>query len=165
MKKEMNQSQYAKHRGVSRSYINQLLKTGKIPAAALVKKGRHRLINVAIADRSLLKNLEPSRKKKIIKDMGVGGMSYSEARTLHEQLKVALKQMELKIMRGDYVLVDDVNRQGFTIGMQIKEALKAMPERLAPTLAAESDAFEIKQILNIEINMVLEGLFDALKVQ
>ena len=81
----------------------------------------------------------------------------------NELEKLLLAQIKRKRESGELVEVEVINRQGFEAGKAIKDQLSAIPDRVAPLVAAETDTFECKQLMIREIDYVLEGLHDKLK--
>lgn len=62
---EMSQAEYARYKKVSKAYISNLIKVGKISPVAWEWVGKRRVINVELADRALSGNLNPAFTKKI----------------------------------------------------------------------------------------------------
>lgn len=80
------------------------------------------------------------------------------------QAKVQKEEMKVKQETGEWIELDNVERQGFEAGKQVKESMKSMVEQLSNNLAAENDVFRIKQLLTKHINRTLEDLSKSLKI-
>ena len=90
-----------------------------------------------------------------------------KVKKLNERLlRARAKEAELNLgkQQGQLVDIETVETANFVIGKQVKESLYSMIERLALELAAEDEAFKIKQILKKQINTTLENLYLNLKI-
>ncbi len=172
----MNQSEYAKHRGVSQQCISKYIEREQLKWS-VTKKGRAYEIDPDKADRELEETLDPinrpkSKPKKGAKttklspavmegkarEGGTAGMTYSTARTLSEQYRAALRKLEYDEKSGKLILASKVARDADSVGRLIKERLTAIPIRIAPLVAVKSDPFECEQVIKKEINQILEEL-------
>lgn len=172
----LNPTQYGKHRGVSRQRVEKYIEKGLLDGAYINErtgKGSNKYkINPIKADKLLEGNLSQENrkasaeeKKRTTKKAGIEDeLSFSEARTLNEKYKAALKKLDFEERSGELVLVDEVKRLGFAAGREIRDKLISIPDRCSPLVASESDQFECKQILLKEINFILEGLNTALQI-
>lgn len=167
----MTQSEYAQHIGVSQPRVHKMIQTGKIPKSAMDGK---RIIS-ELADKALGKNLEPARKQKselpveekekVVQAAGIKTLDYTTARTLNEQYKAALNKLEYEQKSGKLIDASEVEKRAFLAGRLIRDQLLSIPDRCSALVAAESDAFNCKQIILKEINYILENLSDAVKIQ
>lgn len=87
-----------------------------------------------------------------------------ELQRRNELEKLLLAQIKRKRESGELVEADLINRQGFEAAKAIKDQCSAIPDRVAPLVAAESDIFQCKQIVIKEIDYVLENIAEKLKV-
>jgi hypothetical protein len=175
----MNQKELAAKIGVSRPRVSQYIKRG-ILKRSVTRKGRKTDINYEIAKQELKENLDPGRhpkakakkgKKKVSpqekdevrKKAKIDGVDYQTAKTLTEQYNAALKKIQFDEKKGTLVNVEDVQRVVYEAGRQVKEHLMAMPDRIAPLVAAIDDSFECKKILASEINIALKDLADTIR--
>jgi len=179
----LNQKEFAKHIGVSQPRVSKYIKDGLLKTS-VKRNGRWVDIDAKKAVKELGKSLDPGRKVKAaggrkkkkksdeidseVKEntaarAGTGGVDMATARALNEQYKAALKKLEFDQRKGILVNIEDMKRLAFEAGKQIKEHCLAIPDRCGPLVAANSDAFECKQILLEEINIALENLSEVLK--
>jgi len=138
---------YAKKKGVTRSHIYQLLNDGIIPADAVQKKGRGIQIDEEKADAHVLPKASAQTST---------GLSYTDAKTLSEKYKAALLKIELDTQTGKLVSAEEVKRTAFTTGRQLRDALLAIPDRVAPMITADPE--KAADILTKEISQALEVL-------
>ncbi len=82
----------------------------------------------------------------------------------NELEKLLLAQIKRKRESGELVEIELVSRQGFEAAKAIKDQLSAIPDRVAPLVAAETDPFKCKQLMIKEIDYVLESLHQGFKV-
>lgn len=183
----MNQSQYAKHRGISQQRVAKLIQQGKIKKG-VKKKGNVYSIDPVKADAELEGNLAPinrpkpkksepkpksgkrSKKKdppqaemqNTAKEGGTVGMSYNTAHTLHEQYRAALRRLEYEEKKAELIPAESVRKDADALGRLVKGLFTAMPPRTAPLLAAESDPFKVQQMMIKEINQILDEISDTL---
>ena len=69
-----------------------------------------------------------------------------------------LREMEVRRKRGDLVEKVKVEAEAFRCGRTVRDALLALPDRLAGVLASESDQKKVHAILTKEIRQALEAL-------
>lgn len=97
------------------------------------------------------------------KNMGV----YSQARAVKETFVAKTAQVKYEQMMGQLVEVDEVRKAAKLIGLNIRNALENLPNKLAPIVTAETDVAENKRILASEIKAALDNLsrgdYDFLK--
>lgn len=162
MAEEMTQAEYAKYKEVSRAYVTNLIKKGKLPSNVWRWDGKKRLINVEAADRALLENLDPAYQKKTTtaKEAKLDKITYQEARTLNERYSASLKKLKYEAEQGKWIWRKDAEKMVFSGATQFKESAMSMIERVAPLMTAESDLFKAKQILQVEIRRMLQDLSD-----
>ena len=66
--------------------------------------------------------------------------------------------MEYERRKGTLVDGEEANRQAFTQGRQIRDAMLNIPDRIASMIAAELDQDVVHAILTKELRQALEGL-------
>ncbi len=74
----MSQAEYSRHRKVSKAYITNLIKAGKIPPSAWKWEGKKRMIDSDFADRALANNLNPALTRKIKPDLDLSEMKLDD---------------------------------------------------------------------------------------
>jgi len=182
----VNQSEYAKHRGISQQRIAKLIQQGKLKKA-VKRKGNVYRIDPVKADLELEQNLDPinrpappkaepkpkSKKggknkptsaemESTAKAGGTKGMDYNTARTLLTQYSAAIKKLEYETETKKLIPAEQVRRDADALGRLVKGLFTAMPPRTAPLLAAETDPFKVQQMMIKEINQILTEIADTL---
>ena len=146
-KKLLSQTEFAKLKGWSKSYVNKIIKLGMIP----YKDG---LIDVAEADKSLKENSDPSRKL----DKPVEQMNFTEARTVREQYR-ALKEMQDYQKRvGQLLDTDTVMRLQGAVLQNIRSRILSLPAKLAVLSFGSSTIAENEAIIRKGIHEVLDEI-------
>lgn len=79
--------------------------------------------------------------------------------------EAALLKLKHDAELGKYLLADEVRKDAAEAARMTKDQVLALADRCAPLVAANSDQFECKQILLTEINYILQGIADGLRVQ
>jgi hypothetical protein len=133
---QMTQSEYARHRGVTRQTIHKLIQSGRIPLIA-TGDGR-KMIDVVAADRAL----GEARERVAVDDDhllertapgSLGGLT--RAKTTVEEYNARLKQLEYEERVRELVRIDDVTRSMVCCAEVIVRELDRLPSR-AEDLAA-----------------------------
>lgn len=164
----MTQAEYARHRNVNRSYINRLAKRG-----ILVMRGR--LVDVAASDAVLDDkpiDVEPHESapgphaRPAQESLGgPAGSSFAQARTAEMVFRARLRKLEFETKSGKFLPSDEVKVKWYTLARQIRDKLLALPAKLAPQLAALSEAREIRDLLDAEIVAILKSLQEEIRYQ
>jgi DNA-binding Lrp family transcriptional regulator len=139
----ITQAAFARLRKVSRQRVSRLVKDGVIPT----HKGK---IDPAEAEVAIAARSAPA----------VTSMSYSSARTRHEQFRAALAELDFKARSGEMIPVEAVKKTAFETGRRIREAVKNITPRIESILAAETDVARVRAILDREHDAVLMDLSD-----
>lgn len=153
-------------RGVTRQAVDAAVKSGRI-ADAVVDTGK---IDVAQADILWAKNTNPvsgehgrvSKGRKntsedllaAAKELGVDPdalPSISESQTLKLAYQAKLAQLEYEEKTAKLVDAEDVNKRAFRIARITRDAMMAIPDRVAAEFAGMTDAFSIHTKLTDEI--------------
>ena len=75
--------------------------------------------------------------------------------------KAIQAEIELKKSLGELVLVEEVRDAAFKEGRRLRDAIMAVPDRLASLVAAETDPAKCREMIAKELRLVLEGLVSA----
>lgn len=134
----LSQYAYAKRVGLSRAYINELVRDGVIP----LHDGK---INPEEADRIL--NAKKNTRK-----------AYQEAKTLLMNIRAQILQLELNRKKSQLVDIDEVTEHMLKVANKVKERLLKIPDKVAQKLAVESEPTKCMQIIDKEIRTALEEL-------
>lgn len=176
MSKTASRLEYAKLRGVSRQAVDAAVKTGRI-AAAVGPDGR---LDIALADKLWAENTNPvqgehghvrKRVKKgqeeiveAAKSVGIDPNApppLSESKTLEAAYKARLAQIEYEEKSGQLVEADKVKKEAFRTARITRDAMLAIPDRLAAELAGITEPFVIHQKLTAEIRGAIEEVSKA----
>lgn len=88
-------------------------------------------------------------------------MNFQLARTLREKYAALAAKVEYEEAIGLLVPKKDVDRQAFELARQAQQSLLAIPDRMAPVLAAESDQHQVHTLLTNEIHRAMAEVIKA----
>jgi hypothetical protein len=162
----MTKTEYARHRGVSQPYISKLAKNG-----ILVMRGNK--IDVAATDTVLDDKpvADPdsppagpqasfARPIRTSEDLGPtppgqqAGASFGQAKTIEMVFRAKLRRLEFETKQGKLIDAEAYRRAAADAFRMFRDGLLGIPDRLAMTIAAESD-------LKTEITRELEAASNA----
>jgi hypothetical protein len=177
-------AEYAKHRGVSKAAVSKAIKAqrislieGKIDAAVAdmqwarnsrVRAGSGRPgaatagggaaargggVVIAVLPRPLAGDAGVGAGDP---DAQPGGDDYWNSRSRREAAEAELAEIELAEKTGQVIAVKAVESVWAQALASMREHLLQVRARLAPLLAAETDAFQIDQMLDLEHNQALQ---------
>lgn len=86
---------------------------------------------------------------------------YQKARAVKEHYNARIAQLEYEEKAGKLVDADEVRRQYEDAGRKIKQGMQAIPDRVAPIVAAESDPKVVHEMISKEVEQVLKELADS----
>ena len=162
----MTTTEYAKHRGVSDSYIRRMRREGRVV-------GEGRLIDVAATDALLDDSTHPLRGGDRTEhaaepaqpaSSGVSiadGIHVREAVRRERLAKARLAELELGEKSGDLARRKEVDRHVFTMARQALERLRTVGSRLRTSLAATSDPRECEALIDAEVRIVCDEMIKA----
>lgn len=165
-------AEYARRRGVSRTAVYKAMRWR---IAEAVQPDRR--IDVAEADRLWIANTDPTRGGN---GRGAGPrVTEEEARAifdawknggpippLHVSRLVLLHyraeslRLDIGLKTGELMWVADAERDGFKVGRAARDAMLAIPDRLAAEVAGMDDAEKIKARLTAEVIAALGPIMD-----
>lgn len=165
---------YARHRGVSHPSVLRALEGGRI------RKNAAGMIDSAEADRMWAANTDPSKPRNSVTGnprhkrpkggpslpMGyredaardANGASdhirsgYSQAAAIQKTYQAKREKLAYEKEVGKLVDADEVRAATFKAGRAARDRMLGIPARLAPILAAESNAAEVQRLLEEAIN-------------
>jgi hypothetical protein len=154
------------HRGVSAAAITKALQAGRITETA---DGR---IDVVAADAQWAANTRAradvgqQRPEKLRMDAsaaagagaGTDDPDYWQSRAKREAAEAAKAELELGQMRGDLLEVTAVRTTWARVLSSAQQTLMQVAPRLAPVLAATTDAAEIQTLIDAELDRALEQI-------
>lgn len=145
----MTQAQYARHRDKSPQYIGKLAKAG-----ILVMRGR--MVDAAASDAVLDDKPDDAPS-------GQQPTTFAQARLAREVFSAKLKMLEYETRIGKLVQTDEVSIKWFTLNRQIRDRVLGIASKLAPQLAAETEARRVREILDAELTAILKGLAEDIR--
>jgi hypothetical protein len=155
---------YAKHRGVSLAAVQKAIHSGRITPNA------DGLIDSDRADAEWAAKTRPGQRRtrsappavrEPAEASGAGGLDYFRARAIRENYLARLAKIEFEEKTAKLISRDEVQVAAFTKARTVRDNLLNIPDRLAATLGAESDADKVHQILTGEIRRALDELAGA----
>lgn len=162
----MSNTAYAKHRGVTKQYIGQLVKRG------ILQKTKDSLLDPAIADPIMDAYREPAKKTVAEKHPAAPQETYAPARrtisvaelpTLllktrikSETEKAKLLEIKAKVEGGKYIDRHEAEAIIFKRLRPIRDNLLTIPDRLSAELTASQDRHNTHKLLYNEIVRILD---------
>jgi len=155
----MNQSQYARHRGITKQTVNRYFQSGFLGPALVFQPGRKKpLIDSTLADGILDSFLDPRFTKKLKPSVKDG--SFLRARAEAEMYRAKLLKQKLDEKMEKYILRSEVQAQ-IEIAWKITEkVLGTIPARCAAKSEpkTEEDRKFIEKLLEKEVTAILRDL-------
>lgn len=172
----LSQRAYARRRGVTHSAVQKALRTGRISALA------DGTIDPRAADRQWAANTDETKPLNSVSGApkhrrrpgdapgpvgGEGGngepegrvsRSYQAARTMREVYTARRAKLDLEVAEGKLVPVEEVRAHAFDCARRVRDAVLAVPDRLAPVLAGMTDTEEVRRELRAELRKALAEL-------
>jgi len=151
---------YAKHRGVSLAAVQKAIHSGRITPTA------DGLIDSDRADAEWNAKTRPGQRRarpvasttREPAEAPAAGLDYFRARAIRESYLARLAKLEFEERIAKVVDRDEVQVAGFTRGRVVRDNMLNIPDRVAATLAAESDEGRVHRILSDEILRALDVL-------
>jgi len=164
----ISQAEYAKHRGCSEAAVSKAIKAGRIslidgkidPVAADAQWARNSRVRAGSGRPPAGPGALPGPLAGDGEDPDTkpGGDDYWNSRSRREAAEAELAEIELAERNGQVILVKAVEAVWAQALGATREHLLQVRARLAPLLAAESDAFKIEQLLDAEHSQALQHL-------
>jgi len=162
----VNQSEYARHRGVSHQAVMRALREGRIT------KEPDGSINPAKADAQWSANTDfsrqPDKARRTVKGEAppsAAGPDYNVSRAVREAYTARLAKLEYEEKTGKLVDAEKVKMQWFNTLRIVRDRILQMPDRLAATFAAEVDTLKIKTTMDAELRRILDDAADEVAKQ
>lgn len=161
----VSQAEYARHRKVDRSYISRLAKAGVLVM-------RHGKVDVRASDAVLDDRpvaVEPGETTSsnqvpaAPESVGPQPTNYAQARLAEMVYRAKLRRLDYETRSAKLISADEVKAKWFVIARQIRDKLLAAPTKLSPQLAALTDAYAVRELLECEIVSILRALQDDLR--
>lgn len=84
--------------------------------------------------------------------------AYSKAKAADKTYVAKLRELELKVKRGELVTAKSVREKGGELGSVLIRAIAAFPSRVTPKLAHMNDAQDIHEYLTDELNDMIKAI-------
>ena len=168
----MTKTEYAKHRGVSQPYISKLAHNGIL----VMRGGKIDVVatDQVLDDKPLPEIEEPppiqtplSRAPDAVRmeQMPARGgndrdrkTTYAEARTIRTVFQAKLARLDFETKQGKLIEAAGVRMRISEHVRAFRDGMLGLPDRLASTLAAETDQRKVHVMLKTEITRELEAL-------
>lgn len=185
----MNLQQYGDHRkalglrGTSHVAVLNAINDGRLSAPAVQRQGRSWIIDPALADAQWASRTDPSERGAMgggtARPIGTapavasppaadqppaavkGGPPLAISKQVKAAYEAKLTELDYKERNGELVAVRDVKSQAFACARAVRDGMMGLADRLAPQLAATTDARECHRLLSDEIRVALRGLADG----
>lgn len=166
----MSRRAYARHRGVTLRAVQKAIKAGRIQLVG-------DKIDAQAADAQWHRNTDPDQQMRAAGVLGHpdpsqprGGQEpqrerFIDARTRRELAHAEIAEKRLAEIEGRIVQAGDVKRAVETACRTARNALLAIPDRLAHSIAAESDPAKVAELLNAEFRRICVDLAAAMQGQ
>lgn len=157
----MNQSEYARHRGITQPSVHQAIKTGRITT---VQHNGKTLIDSEVADKQWPMSAKrirvaaaPKAREPISHPPPEAQpiQTVATSRAKREQFEAQIAEMKALSLAGTLVERDRTRRAAIDAASALRLALEHLPAKLASRLAAETQAATIRQLLDTEIRHAL----------
>lgn len=185
----MNLQAYAAHRkahglrGQSHVAVLKAIQSGRLTSPAVRRDGGHWVIDPELADQQWAATtgsapaggvppgsppthegrqktgaaIEAFEAQASMK--GVPSVAVSKA--VRAAFDAKLAQLEYQQKSGELVRRDEITREAFALARAVRDSMMRVPDRLAPILAATTDARKVHQVLSDEIRVALRSLADG----
>lgn len=152
----MTQAEFARHRAVARSTVNEYKKKGWL---VMTDEG---LVNVVASEKLLADNLDPTRGgDRTRAQKPAAERRLSDAKAEEIETKISRQRLLLEKEAGRLVDKELTFRFVFNLARNAQESLMSIADRLAPLVAAESDPARVHEMLSDEIRLVCNNLAKA----
>lgn len=164
----MNLMQYAQSRGLSYQTLARWAQRGRL--TTLKRDGKAYVIpDPQALDREIASIKSPDRggkapstnvdeqlRRQQADERAVP--SFARSRAIREAFSAKLSELEFKQRSGKLVEKSELKMRLAKLHMNVRDALRTIPDRVAPIVAAETDQAKIHAMLLAEIGQALEGL-------
>lgn len=164
--------EFAKHLGVSPSYVTALKQAGRLvldeEGRVFVEASCARIADTAGGNEAVAARHAKRRGRTASDPIGaaaapdhetpepVGGRAYWDRRAAAASAE--LREIELAEKKGTLVQVEAVRRAGVEIGTALRSALENLPDQLAPALVAINDEVKVHALLAEHFQAVLNDI-------
>jgi len=147
----MTQAQYARHRNKSPQYIGKLAKAG-----VLVMRGR--MVDAVASDAVL----DDKPVERTAPD-GQPASNYAQAKLADMVFRAKLRRLEFETRQGKLIEAALVKERWAAILVVLKERVLAVPDKLAPEVAALGDERQVRDALKREMHPLLKAIYSDIQ--
>jgi hypothetical protein len=159
---------FAAAAGVSHTAIRKAIAAGKLQKSIAREGGKPRVVDVALALEEYRAN---SGKLTRIVDRapanGNGKATQGEGLAEAQRRVTVERERALRLAneRAEGLIYsrDQAHREAFTIARTVRDSILSVADRMAPQLAAETDAAAVQRILEGELRAALAAIADELE--
>jgi hypothetical protein len=90
-----------------------------------------------------------------------GGPSLAVSKQVKAAYEAKICELDYKQRNGELVAAREVKGQAFTLARAVRDGMMGIADRLAPQLAASTDARQVHALLTTEIRVALRALADG----
>ena len=171
----MNLLQYAQDRGVEYTQLSKWAGQGRFSGDALRKEKRNWVVvDPQELDRQVAAAKAPDRggrggapaiDQALVQQQNQAAAipSFAQSRAIREAYAARLTRLEFDQRSGKLVDKAELKMKLARLHMAVRDALRTIPDRVAPIVAAENDQAKIHSMLLLEIGQALEGLSGAIR--
>ena len=84
-----------------------------------------------------------------------------DARLKFEKYKALKEQLNFEVMQKKYIKTEDVTKLLERLAQELKKAILAIPDRVGPIIAGETDPHKVRQIMIVEFKHSLQSITDT----
>lgn len=163
MRKLLSPAEDARHRKCSPAAVSQAISAGRITPVA-GPDGR-KMIDPEVADLQWKAKTDPAQSARANASKrgddlpGHGDLAapdYLKSRARREQAEANIAEMRAAELAGELVSAERVRLAATKMGRLMRDAVLGVPSRIAPTIAAETDAHLIEQALLASLRRALD---------
>jgi hypothetical protein len=170
----MNLLGYAQDRGVEYTQLSKWAGQGRFSSDAVRKDGRKWIVaDAQELDRQVAAAKAPDRggrggapaiDQALVQQQNQAAAipSFAQSRAIREAYAARLTRLEFDQRSGKLVDKAELKMRLAKLHMSVRDALRTIPDRVAPIVAAEKDQVKIHAMLLKEIGQALEGLNGAI---
>ncbi|MCK4718528.1 MAG: hypothetical protein KAT70_07650 [Thermoplasmata archaeon] len=164
--KMLSMTELADAWGVSRSRMSVLWKNSVTLRRTGKRVGRNYRINKAKALKVLRTERDPQQdgiKKKSRKKKDTNADTFQDARAMSTKYQAEHRRLDYLARAGELISREQAVKTAAEAGKQLKEALYAGVQRIAPQVMTGVTRFQAEQILRKEFNIILQNFSDAMR--
>ncbi len=147
----VTQAEYARRRGVAASVVCKAVKAGRLELV----DGK---VDVRTADKQWQERTDADQQARGNGNRKTRGDGYYAAKTAREGYQAKQAQLDYEQRLGELVRRVDVEKAAFQKGRVLRDRFLSLPDRMAPIMAAESDANVCHAKMRAEILSILREL-------